>query len=62
MVLVIVTGMTECCVNDGVGDGGIICVFPVIIIESLALRFFMFKPCLFIGVIVMSLFSISFKI
>lgn len=44
------------------GDGGTIWVLPVITMESLAFRFLRFKFCLLMGVIVMSLFSISLRI
>lgn len=58
-VMVIGTETTEV----GVWDGGTICVLLVMMIVSLALRFFKFIFCCFeIGVIVISLFSISFKI
>lgn len=58
-VMVIGTWTTEV----GVVDGGTICVLLVIMIESLALRFFKLMFCCFeIGVIVISLFSISLRI
>lgn len=58
-VIVMGTETTEV----GVGDGGTSCWLLVIMIVSLALRFFKFMfCCLLIGVIVMSLFSISLRI
>lgn len=58
-VMVIGTETTEV----GVGDGGTSCVLLVMMIVSLALRFFKFMfCCLLIGVIVISLFSISLRI
>lgn len=59
-VIVMGTETTE----EGVGDGGTICVLLVIIIVlSFALRFFKLTfSCLLIGVIVISLFSISLRI
>jgi hypothetical protein len=61
-VIVIGTETTEGVNARGDGDGGTSCVLLVIMIESLALRFFAAMFCLLIGVIVISLFSISFKI
>lgn len=58
-VMVMGTDTTE----EGVVDGGAICVLLVIMIVSLAFRFFkLIFSCLLIGVIVMSLFSISLRI
>lgn len=60
LVRVIVMG-TETTELGVAGDGGTSCVLLVIMIVSLALRFFKFM-FLLIAVIVMSLFSISFRI
>lgn len=61
--LVIVMGSETMDWGDNIwGEGGTICVLPVMMMESLAFRFLRFAFCLLIGVIVMSLFSISFRI